>query len=169
MARVTQRGISAAQFFAGPTTFHTGNIGVTAATEGTDTTPVVTEEYVAFVFVPMNTKITGLALLNGSAVAGNVRGILYDSNGAIVASTASTAQAGIAAYQNIPLSAATDVLGPAMYFIGFRFDNVAARFRSHTIGTFGASKKTGQTYATLTALTPPTSFTASVGPIADTY
>ena len=169
MARITQRGIDAALPFSGPTVFHTGQVAPTITTDGTDTTPVVTEEYVAEVFVPMNAQITGLALLNGSAVAGNVIGILYDSNGSIVGSTASTAQAGIAAYQQIPLSAVYQAKGPAKYFVGFRFNNVAARFRTHILGNFGASKKTGQTFATLTALTPPTTFTTGVGAIADTY
>jgi hypothetical protein len=45
-----------------------------------------------------------VALLNGSAVAGNVTAILYDSNGGIVANSASTAQSGTAAYQQIPFA-----------------------------------------------------------------
>lgn len=169
MARVTQRGIDAALPFSGPTVFHTGQVAPTITTDGTDTTPVVTEEYVAEVFVPMNALLTGAALLNGSAVGGNVTAILYDSNGAIVASSASTAQSGTAAYQKFAFSTPYQAKGPAKYFVGFQFNNVAARFRTHILGNFGASKKTGQTYGTLTALTPPTTFTASVGPIADTY
>lgn len=169
MARVTQRGIDAALPFQGSTVYHTGGVGVTAATEGTDTTPVVTEEYISEVFIPMNSLITGLSLLNGSLVAGNVIGILYDSNGAIVAQTASTAQAGAAGYQRIPLTAPYLARGPADYFIGFRFNNTGARFRSHVLGNFPTTRKTGQTFATLTALTPPTTFTTNWGPIADTY
>ena len=53
--------------------------------------------------------------------------------------------------------------------IGFQFDSTSARFRTHILGNFGAAKKTGQTYGTLTTLTPPTTFTTDLGPIADTY
>lgn len=162
-------GIGPAMPFAGPTVYHTGASAPPTATSGTDTTPVITEEYVAEVFVHMNTKITGVALLNGSAVSGNVTVILYDSSGNIVANSASTAQSGTAAYQQIPFATAYIAKGPAKYFIGLQVDNTTARFRSHILGNFGASKKTAQTYGTLTALTAPTTFTTNLGPIADTY
>ena len=169
MARVQQRGIDPAIPYTGPTVFHTGAAAPPTTTSGTDTTPVVTEEYVAEVFVPMNAKLTGVALLNGSAVAGNVTVILYDSNGAIITNSASTAQAGTAGYQQIPFAAVYNAKGPAKYFIGLQFDSTSARLRTHILGNFGAAKKTGQTYGTLTVLTPPASFTTALGPIADTY
>ena len=65
---------------------------------------MITEEYVAEVFVPVNHQSTGLALLNGTAVAGNVTAILYDSNGAPIVQSASTAQSGTAAYQDFPFA-----------------------------------------------------------------
>lgn len=167
--QVNKGGIGAAMPYAGPTVFHTGDAAPMTTTTGTDTTPVITEEYVARVFVPMNAKLTGISLLNGSAVSGNVTVILYDSNGGIVANSASTAQSGTAAYQQIPFASAYNAKGPANYFVGLQVDNTTARFRSHILGNFGASKKTAQTYGTLTALTPPTTFTTGVGPVADTY
>jgi hypothetical protein len=130
MARVTQRGIDAALPFAGPTVFHTGNAAPPTTTTGTDVTPVVTEEYVAEVFVPMNCLCTGVAILNGSAVAGNVQLALYDSNGAQITTTASTAQAGTAAYQKVPWSAVQNLKGPAKYFIGLQHNNTGNRFRA---------------------------------------
>jgi hypothetical protein len=169
MARVTQRGIDAALPFAGPTVWNTGNLPPPTTTTGTDTTPVITEEYVAQVFVPMNSLQTGVSVLNGSAVAGNITAILYDSNGGIVANTASTAASGTAAYQQIPFTAPIQLKGPAKYFIGIQNNNTGNRLRTHILGNFGASKKTGQTYGTLTALTAPTTFTTGVGPIADLY
>lgn len=169
MARVTQRGIDAALPFAGPTVYHSGSAAPPTTTSGTDTTPVITEEYVCEVFVHMNSLLTGVSLLNGSAVSGNVTVILYDSNGAIVANSASTAQSGTAAYQKIPFASTYVARGPAKYFIGLQVDNTTARFRSHILGNFGAAKKTGGTYGTLTTLTVPTTFTTGVGPIADVY
>lgn len=169
MARVTQRGIDPALPYAGPTVWNTGNLPPPTTTTGTDTTPAVTEEFVAQVFIPMNSLLTGIAILNGSAVAGNVTAILYDSNGGIVASTASTAQAGTAGYQQIPFTAPYLAKGPAKYFVGLMCNNTGARFRTHILGNFPTTKKTGQTYGTLTALTVPTTFTTNVGPFADVY
>lgn len=169
MARVTQRGIDPALPYAGPTVWHTGNVGANSTTMGTDTTPVVTEEYVAEVFVPINTLSTGVAVLNGSAVAGNMQCALYDSNGAILTTTASTAASGTAAFQQVPWAAVQNLKGPAKYFIGVQNNNTSNRLRTHPIGNFGASKKTSQTYGTFVALTVPTTFTAGVGPVADLY
>lgn len=168
-AYVTQRGIDAALPYATGTVWHTGQVGANATTMGTDTTPVVTEEYVAEVFVPVNTLCTGIAVLNGSAVAGNMQCALYDSNGGIITTTASTAASGIAAFQKVPWAAAQNLKGPATYYVGVQNNNVANRLRTHAIGNFGASKKTSQTYGTFTALTVPTTFTAGQGPVADLY
>jgi hypothetical protein len=45
------------------------------------------------------------------------------------------------------------------------WDNTTARFNAHTFGDFGASKQTGQVYATgFTTITPPTTFTAANKP-----
>lgn len=167
--QVNRGGIAPAMPFAGPSVFHTGNVGIGAATHGTDTTPVVTEEYVCEVFVPCNALSTGFAMLNGSAVAGNAQCALYDSNGALVATTASTAVSGTAAYQKVPWSAPVKLKGPAKYFVGVQNNNTSNRLRTHTVGNFGASKKTGQTFGTFTALSAPSTFTASLGPVGDLY
>jgi hypothetical protein len=169
MARVQQRGIDPALPYTGPTIWNTGNLPPATTTTGTDTTPAVTEEFCAQVFIPMNSLLTGVALLNGSAVAGNVTVILYDSTGAIVANSASTAQSGTAAYQQIPFTTTYLAKGPAKYFIGLQCNNTGARFRTHILGNFGTLKKTAQTYGTLTVLAVPTTFTTNVGPIADVY
>lgn len=153
----------------GPTVFHSGDIGPSTTTTGTDTTPVITETYVCAVRISVDATITGIALLNGSAVAGNITAFLADSTGAILAKSASTAQSGTAAYQKFAFTSAIKVTGPAQYFIGIQCGNVGARFRSHNLGNFPAGKITGGTYGTVVAFTPPTTFTADLGPIADTY
>lgn len=152
----------------GATVFHSGRSAPVATTTGTDTTPVTTETYIVEVFVDHNFKATGVKLLNGSAVAGNITAHLYDANGAPIVSSASTAQSGTAAYQAFAFSAATDLPGPARYFVGIQCNNTSARFRSHAIGAFIAGKKTGETYGTATAITTST-FTADLGPICDLY
>lgn len=167
--QVNKGGISAAMPYSGPTVFHTGGFAPTSGGSGTDTTPATTETYVSQVYVPVNARLTGVALLNGTAVAGNVTVYLYDSSGAPVASSASTAQTPTGNYQKIPFSSPYEAKGPAAYYIGVQFNSTSARFRSHIIGTFPTGKKTGETYGTPTVLTVPTAFTADTGPIADTY
>ncbi len=148
---------------------HTGGIPATQTTDGTDTTPATTETYIAEVFIPCRMTITGIAFLNGSAVAGNITGILYNKDGVAVASTASTAASGTDAYQSVALSAAYVAEGPATYYVGLQCSSTSMRFNSHILGRFGASKKTGETYGTATTITPPTTFTTGQGPIATLY
>lgn len=169
MATVAQLAKGGVNAIGAHTVVNTGDVGPTTTTTGTDTTPVVTETYVARVFLPVNAALTGVSILNGSAVAGNVTVILYDKDGVPVAQSASTAQSGTAAYQQIPFSAVYNAQGPGRYFVGVQFNNVAARFRTHILGNFPAFKKTGETYGTATALTVVSTFTTAQGPIAATY
>lgn len=143
--------------------------GGIVTTQGTDTTPSVTETYVAEINIPANTTVTGIAILNGSAAAGNVTVWLAGATGVTVASSATTAQSGTAAYQRIPLSAPYSAIGPGGYFIAVQFDNTGARFRSHVNGNCDAGKITGTVYGTLVSFTAPTTFTASLGPVAGLY
>jgi hypothetical protein len=165
-SQLTKGGINAK---GNVTVYATGDAPPMTTTTGTDTTPVVTETYVARVFIPINALLTGINLLNGSAVAGNVTVILFDSAGVPVAKSATTAQAGTAAFQAVPFTAPYQAQGPGLYFIGLQFDSTSARFRTHILGVFTAFKKTGETYGTATAVTSPNSFTTGVGPIATTY
>lgn len=153
------------------TVWHSGAVGATSATMGTDTTPVATETYIVEVFVPVNSTLTGVSVLNGSAVAGNMQISLATSAGVPIAAalTASTAASGTAAFQQVPFAAPYAAVGPAKYFILLQNNNTSNRYRSHAVGNFGASKKTGETYGTFTTVTAPTTFTTGLGPVADVY
>jgi hypothetical protein len=153
--------------------FMTGSNMVETATEGTDTTPVVTETYIAELPVEQPCLALGFALLNGSAVAGNVVAILYSGDGRVIANTllAGTVQAGIAAFQRIPFLKPIRLV-PGTYYAGVQFNNVAARFRAWPFGNFGQQKKTGEVFGvptSIVALPPPTTFTTNVGPIGGLY
>jgi len=154
-----------------PTVYHSGGITAVATTTGTDVTPSVTETYIVEVFVPFNCTLTGVSILNGSAVVGNVKISLADSTGAPIAAavTASTAQSGTAAFQKVPFAVPYVAVGPQKFFVLLQHNNTGNRFRAHAVGNFGASKKTGETYGTFTSVTPPTTFTADLGPICDVY
>lgn len=169
MATTSQLAKGGVGQFGDVTVFATGDAPPSTTTTGTDTTPVVTETYIARVFIPANATLTGVSLLNGSAVGGNVTAVLYNRDGQPIAQSASTAQSGTAAYQAFPFTAPVRVRGPGLHFIGFQFNNTAARFRTHALGVFTAFKQTGQTYGTITSFTSPDTFTAGQGPIASTY
>jgi hypothetical protein len=166
-------GISAAGgFTAAPRCIHTGGVTVTQTTDGNDTTPVITETYIAEVFVPANMSITGIAIFNGSAVGTDkLVAALYDSTGAVVANSAlaGVTATGTDTFQRLPFTAPYSARGPATYYVGLQVNGTTYRFNSHIAGNFGASKKTTELFGTLTTITPPTTFTTAVGPIASLY
>lgn len=164
-------GIAAAGGFStSPRNWHTGNRAPFASTDGTNQTPVATEVYICEIFVPANATLTGVAIFNGSAVSGNVKVGLANSSGVVVATSASTAQSGTDAYQRVPFTATYAAVGPATYYVLVIIDNATGRLNAHPFGNFGASKQTGQVFATgFTTITPPTTFTADLGTMAGLY
>lgn len=157
---------------ASPRCFHTGDAPARASTDGTDSTPVNTEIYFAEVFVPVTCTCTGVALFNGSVASGNLKVGVADSTGQSVLGSASTAMSGTDAYQRIPFTASGTLVGPATYYVMVFFDNGTARFNTHTVGNFATGKRTGAVYSTgfsLNAITPTSTFTTALGPIASLY
>ena len=153
---------------ASPRLCHTGGKPAMLDSEGNDTTPVVTETYLAEVYVPDNVTVTGIAVLNGSAVDGNLCVGLYDASGLKLAQSAETAQADIDTYQRVPFAAAIAVV-PGTYYVAVQCDDTDARINTHIFGNFGAGKLTSQTFGTMPAATMPTTFTTALGPIASLY
>ena len=149
---------------------HTGGAPNTSATAAnTNQTPVATEVYIAELQVMMPCTATGLSIYNGSAVSGNAKVGLANQTGAVIATSASTATAGTTVYQNIPFTA-TVALTPGTYYALTFYDNNTQRPTAWTAGAFGASKQTGQTFSTgFTTITPPTTFTTALGPVASLY
>lgn len=167
-------GVAAAGgFTARPSNIHTGATSAQVSTDGTDTTPSVSETYYAAVFVPCNMTITGVRVMLGSATEGNIKVGLFNSAGAVVATSASTdaSSATVDAYFEVAFTAPYAAKGPATYYVGLLNDNTANRFNSHTFGAFPAGKTTGETYATgfTTIASPATTFTTALGPIATLY
>lgn len=152
-----------------PRCIQSGNVPVKASTDGTDKTPVTTEVYIAELNIEAPVRATGIALFNGSAVAGNIKLGLYNSAGKLIAQTASTAQSGTDAFQRVAFTAPIN-LKPGVYYMASTHNNTGGRVNTHPIGNFGASKATGATYGTLpTTITPPTTFTADLGPMGGLY
>lgn len=170
-------GVGPAAGFANPTVFHSGQIGVVATTGLNQKQIVTTETYYSEVYIPANTTITGISVLNGHTTnAGvNLNVGLANSSGVIVASSATTnAQAAADVYQQIPFTGTYAAKGPAKYYIavqGSTTTGFLATFGAANTQNFGANKVTSETYGTFltTASYATTTYTASLGPVADTY
>lgn len=166
-------GIAAAGGQTMPTTFSTGYRGAIATTGLTQKQIVTTESYYAEIFVEGNTTITGISVLNGHTTATqNVFVGLANSGGTIVAKSVTTTAQGTAdAYQQIPFTSPYAAIGPAKYYVVVQSSQTTGFITTFHIGNFGASKVTSETYGTFltTASYATTTFTADLGPVADTY
>jgi hypothetical protein len=170
-----------------PRTFYTGGVAPAVSTDFTDATPVITEIYMAEIFVPASCAVTGINVFNGSNATDSVKCALYDISGQIIASTADTQVSGTDAFQKHAFTqefvsdndTATAVSTPIIltggtYYVACIYDGTTSRYNAHTIGSFGSGKLTGHVYATAfvsTGLTvaPPTTFTTALGPVAALY
>lgn len=167
-------GVAAAGGFSNPTVFHSGAVGVVATTGLTQTQLVTTDTYFVEVFIPANTTITGVSILNGHTTNAsvNLNVGLADSTGLIVAQSATTTAQGSAdAYQQIAFTTTYAAKGPAKYYIAVQGSATTGFLATHTIGNFGATLKTSETYGTFvtTAAYSTTTFTTARGPVADLY
>ncbi|HEX9060841.1 MAG TPA: hypothetical protein VF941_11735 [Clostridia bacterium] len=165
-------GVAAAGGFSqSPRLISTGNRGAMALTDGTDTAFVTTDTYIAEVFVEGNVTITGVSVLQGTTAGnGHISVALANSSGVVVASSATTTTTGTATtYTKVAFSSTYAAVGPATYYVLVQGDATTDHIRMHAAGNFGAALKTSETYGTFTTITPPTTFTAAQGPIADLY
>lgn len=149
---------------------------VTATTGvGTSTQGVATSVFMTQVFIDNNATITGIAVNNGATVGTNKYIVaLFNSSGTPVANSAlaGVTTSGASAWQKIPFTAPVSVVGPAIYYVGVYMNGTTDNF--FTIPAAGAyvgnaGTVTGQTFGTVAAVTPPSSFTAGQGPIVYTY
>lgn len=160
--------------FTMPTNYQTGYRAAPATTALTQKQIVTTETYFAELFIEGNSTITGVSVLNGHTTSGsmNLNVGLARADGTIVASSATTtAQTAADAFQQIPFSTTYAALGPAKYYIAVQGSATTGYITTHHIGNFGANKKTSETYGTFvtTASYSTTTFTADLGPVAETY
>ncbi len=166
--------VAAGGFLSSPRTNSTGDRGFVATTAATQTQIVTTDTYFAEVYIPANSIITGISILNGHTTnaAVNLSVGLANSSGVIVAKSATTAtQSTNDAYQQIPFTATYQAVGPATYYIAVQGSTTTGYLATHTIGNFGAKALTSETFGTFltTATYTTTTFTTAVGPVADTY
>lgn len=144
-------------------------------TSGTSTQASATHVYVTQVFIPYNATLTGVYVNNGATVGTNKYvAILYSSSGAVLANstTAGITTSGADAYQQLAFAATYAAVGPAIYYVGLQVNGTTDRFRTvPAVGQYGGftADISGQTFGTAATITPPTTFTADVGPVVFTY
>jgi hypothetical protein len=144
------------------------------ASLGTDTTPVVGTLYRCEIYVPYLAKWTGIGILNGSVAATDAATVsLYDSNGVGITRSAipGDVATGVNAFQQRAFINAVTI-APGRYFIGVQFNGTTTRFRTWAAANGGnqmTSSATGIYGNIPPSFTPPTTFTANVGPIAYLY
>lgn len=149
---------------------------LTSLTDGTDTTPVNGTRYSCSVFIPHGLTLTGIAYLIGTV--GGTNNVIVELKNAAGVNLATSALAGVtvgtlATFQQVPFTSTFSCIGPAWYFLTVQFNGTTARFRTIPanlgISQTALTQSVAGTFGTTANITPPTTFTAGVGPIAFTY
>lgn len=146
---------------------------VAYASVGNATTTVAGTIYWSEIYVTRNFTATGVAVLNAGTV-GTDKGLvgLYSSAGVLLANsaTAGATTSGANAFQSYNFTGTIALLGPARYWIAYQSNGTTDNFRTVAASTFLLLTKSATgAFGTLTALAPPTTFTANVGPIGYVY
>lgn len=142
------------------------------ATAGTDSACTNGVSYFVELNVPYNQTLTGLAYQVGS-VGGtdSVIAALYNSAGVVVANSAlAGATVGTAAQIQSVAFLSTYAAAAGRYFASVTFNGTTAKFRTYPIpGSKFIAGSEAETFGTVTAITPGTSFTADKGPLCYVY
>jgi len=144
------------------------------ASLGTSAVHVAGTWYRAEIYVPHLAQWTGIGVLNGATVGtDNLMVALYDTNGVLIANSAvaGVLSAGANAMQNIALLQ-SPILQPGRYFVAVQCNGTTATTRRQAAanGSNTMTQSAAGTFGTVpTSFTPPTTFTADVGPIAWLY
>jgi hypothetical protein len=144
------------------------------ASLGTSAVHVAGTWYRAEIQVPHLAQWTGIQVLNGATVGtDNLMVALYDTNGVLITNSAvaGVLSAGANAFQSIAFLT-QPILTPGRYFVAVQCSGTTATTRRWAAANGGnqmTQSATG-TFGTVPAsFTPPTTFTADVGPIAALY
>ncbi len=151
-----------------------GNLG-TLSSLGTSTTVVADTTYYADVFIPAGgILLTGIGWLNGTTATTNRTIVsLYDSGGTLLANSVLTSGGTLIATSNIfqqaNFTATYTTLRPGRFWIGYQQNGTTATPRTIATATWVdvlTGSAAGVNAVAAPTITPPTTFTADVGPIA---
>jgi hypothetical protein len=154
-----------------------GNLG-TLSSLGTSTTATANLTYFADIFIPVTGMvITGGAWLNGTTATTD-RAILtlYNASGTLVANTtvasAGTLIANANTFQQVAFTSTYTVLKPGRHWIGYQQNGTTATPRTIATATWIdvlSGSVAGAAGVATTSITPATTFTADIGPVAYVY
>lgn len=143
------------------------------AAAGTSQVVVPGTTYIIDLVNPFTHPVTGVQILTGAASgAGNGLVTLYDREGFLIASSASTATSAVAnAFSKIPFTAPVILPGPQQYFVGYQGSNATDTIRVLPAANalFELTTSVTGTFGSTPNITPPTTFTTLVGPLATLY
>lgn len=144
------------------------------ASLGTSAVHVAGTWYRAEIQVPHLAQWTGIQVLNGATVGtDNLMVALYDTNGVLITNSAvaGVLSAGANAFQSIAFLT-QPILTPGRYFVAVQCSGTTATTRRWAAANGGnqmTQSATGSFGTVPASFTPPTTFTADVGPIAALY
>ena len=142
------------------------------ATAGTDSACTNGVTYFVELNVPYNKTLTGVAYQVGS-VGGTDKVIatLYSSAGAVLANSAvAGATVGTAAEIQSVAFESTYAAVAGRYYVGLTFNGTTAKFRTYPIpGSLFIAGSEAETFGTVTAITPGSTFAADKGPLCYAY
>lgn len=154
-----------------------GNLG-TLSSLGTSTTVVADKTYYADIFIPLpNMVITGIGFLNGTTATTDKTIVsLYNAAGTLLANSLITGGGTLIAtsnvFQQVAFTAPYTTLNPGRFWIGYQQNGTTATPRTIATATWIdvlTGSATGVNAVAAPTITPPTSFTADIGPIAYVY
>lgn len=151
------------------------NVPISAfASMGTSAVHVAGTWYRSEIQVPHLAQWTGISVLNGATVGtDNLMVALYDSSGVLITNSAvaGALSAGANAFQSIAFLNAP-LLTPGRYFVAVQCNGTTATTRRQAAvagGNTMTASAAGAFGTVPASFTPPTTFTADVGPIASLY
>ncbi len=147
---------------------------VALASVGTSTTCVTGTTFYTSFYVPYTQKWTGIKVLqNGTVGTNNLLGVLYDADGNVLVNTpaAGVITVGANTFLALPFTTPVIIPGAAWYHVGIQCNGNTDGLRTVATATYlniYGSSATG-TFATIPAITPPTSLAADKAPIVGFY
>lgn len=151
-----------------------GSLGALASL-GTNKAMVAGTVWYADIFIPTpSITLTGIGVLNGATVATD-KGIvsLYDSTGVLLANSAlaGATTSGANTFQQYAFTGTYQILKPGRFWVAYQSNGTTDTIRTIATATWidVLSGNAAGVFATLPAITPPTTFTADLGPVAYVY
>src|SRR5580658_1270420 len=140
----------------------------------TDVTDISGQIWFSQIFIPNSVTLTGICVLTGTATTDSFTMGLYNTAGTLVAHSAlagaTLSNGSVPSCQTF--TSTVNVFGPQSFYVAIQGNGTTAAsfyvYGAHNNTGFQTGEQSG-TFGTLAAITPTTSFTASVGPVMSVY